>query len=172
MANLTGFDASTKGDMLDFDAFPECKALGMMVASQMKPTKDGTGQYLECEFSVLDGPHKGRRLWTRLNLVNKNKQAVDIAERELAAICKAVGKPRPSDSNELHSIPLLLDIGYEPAKAADPVKNKPARKAENYFKGYHPASAAAQVSAAATTAPVPQAPAAPAPRPSTPPWAK
>ena len=169
MANIAGFDATKKGDMMNFDAFPECKAIGMMVASQMKPTKDTTGQFLECEFTILEGEHKGRRIWTRLNLVNKNPQAVDIAERELAAICKAVGKPRPNDSVELHNIPMLLDIGYEPAKPA--TKDKPARKAENYFKGYLPASAATAAQSEQAAAPA-AAPAAPAPRPSSPPWAK
>ena len=31
----------------------------------MKPTKNGTGQYLECEYQVLDGEHKGRKLFPR-----------------------------------------------------------------------------------------------------------
>lgn len=151
MANLTGFDASKQGEMLNFDAFPAHKALGMMTKSEMKPTKAGTGSYLECEFTLLDGQYKGRKVWARLNLSNPNKQAEDIARRELGAICKAVGIITPLDSADLHNKPIMLDIGYEAAAPA--TNDKPATKAQNVIKGYTPATGTA---GAAAPSPTPQ----------------
>jgi hypothetical protein len=76
----------------------------------MKPNKDGTGSYLQLTFEILDGPHKGRLLWARLNLDNPNATAVAIAKAELSAICRAVGVLAPKDSVELHDLPLVIHV--------------------------------------------------------------
>ena len=47
-----------------------------------KITKAGTGQYLELQFECLDDEHKGRKVYATFNLVNKNSQAVQIAQKE------------------------------------------------------------------------------------------
>ena len=44
----------------------------------MKATKAGTGQYLQLGFQILDGPHKGRKLWARLNLDNPVRPIVCV----------------------------------------------------------------------------------------------
>ncbi|MDW8243018.1 MAG: hypothetical protein RMJ88_07375 [Thermogemmata sp.] len=36
----------------------------------MKPSKPGTGSYLQLAFQIIEGPYKNRFLWTRLNLEN------------------------------------------------------------------------------------------------------
>jgi len=36
----------------------------------MKPTKTGSGTYLELTFQVIEGQYKNRLLWSRLNLSN------------------------------------------------------------------------------------------------------
>lgn len=113
MANLAGFDASQVGDMQTFDALPEGQYVVIATASEMKPTKTGTGKYLQFTLEVLDGPYKNRKLFARLNLVNSNQMAVDIAQRELGAICKAVGIIKPNDSAELHNRPMLVSVGVE-----------------------------------------------------------
>jgi hypothetical protein len=111
----------------------------------MKDTKAGTGQYLQLTFSVTGGQHDGRKLWSRLNLVNPNQTAVGIAERELSAICHCVGIITPADSEELHDRPLIVDViqelnpmsgqqtnrikGYAQADGS-PADSKPAPKAK------------------------------------------
>lgn len=113
MASLQGFDASTVPEQEDFSALPEGQYVVLATASEMKPTKNGNGEYLQFVFEVIDGQYKGRRLWSRLNLKNANQTAVDIAQRELAAICKAVGVIKPSDSSELHNKPLTVTVAVE-----------------------------------------------------------
>ena len=93
-----------------FDAIPAGKYPAVITASEMKPTKSGTGRYLELNFQIIDGQYKNRRLWARLNLENANVTAVQIAKAELSAICRAVGVLAPSDSTELHNLPLVIDV--------------------------------------------------------------
>lgn len=113
MASLNGFDASQVPEQMEFTALPEGQYVVIATASEMKPTKNGQGQFLQFTFEVLDGPQKGRKVWARLNLVNGNQTAVDIAQRELGAICRAVGIIKPNDSAELHNRPLLITVAVE-----------------------------------------------------------
>lgn len=110
MANLNGFDANRVDPASNFDPIPAGKYLAAIIESEMKPTKSGTGNYLQLTFQVLDGPHKGRLLWARLNLDNPNATAVQIAQGELSAICRAVGVLVPHDSVELHNLPLVISV--------------------------------------------------------------
>lgn len=110
MANLNGFDANIIDPAANFEPIPANKYLAIITASEMKPTKSGKGQYLELTFQVVDGPYKGRLLWSRLNLINPNTQAVQIAQGELSAICRAIGVMQPRDSAEMHNLPLVVTV--------------------------------------------------------------
>lgn len=165
MASLQGFDASQVGDMQTFDALPEGQYVVIATSSEMKPTKTGNGKYLQFTLEVLDGPYKNRKLFARLNLVNQNQMAVDIAQRELGAICKAVGIIKPNDSAELHNKPMLVSVGVE-------IDDK--KREGNVIRKYEPVGVLqqqAQQAAAPSAAPW-GAPAAPAssPAPAGAPW--
>ena len=110
MANLNGFDANNVDPATDFEPIPAGKYLAVITDSEMKPTKNGKGHYLELTFQVIDGAYKNRMLWSRLNLDNPNAQAVQIAQGELSAICRALGVMQPKDSIELHNLPLLITV--------------------------------------------------------------
>jgi hypothetical protein len=110
MANLNGFDANTVDPATDFEPLPADKYLAVITNSEMKETKNGNGHFLELAFQVVDGQYKNRMLWSRLNLDNPNRQAVQIAQGELSAICRAVGVMQPKDSIELHNLPLLVTV--------------------------------------------------------------
>jgi hypothetical protein len=156
MAELSGFDARTQKPMDSFDAIPAGEYNAIAVESEFKPTKAGTGKLLQFVFQIIDGEYKDRKLWARLNLVNPNSTAVDLAQRELGEFCRAVGVPTPRDSAELHNKPVTLKVGIE--------KRKDTGEDSNRIKGYLPIGTKA-------AAPAPAAPAsAPATAPSTPPW--
>ncbi len=110
MANLNGFDARTVEPTADFEPIPAGKYIATITESEMKPTKAGTGNYLQLTFTILEGEYKNRVLWARLNLNNPNATAVKIARSELSAICHAVGVLAPKDSLELHNLPLLITV--------------------------------------------------------------
>ena len=82
----------------------------------MRVTKDGHGQYLYLEVDILEGQYAGRKLFDRLNLVNANPDTVQIAQRTLSSICRAVGKLQVSNSEQLHLIPLIADVRVRPPK--------------------------------------------------------
>lgn len=110
MANLSGFDANRVEPTAEFTPLPAGKYAAAIVGSEIKPTKSGQGQFLELKFQVLDGPHKDRTVFARLNLVNNNPVAVKMAQAELSAICRAVGVLTPNDSVELHNLPLVISV--------------------------------------------------------------
>lgn len=76
----------------------------MIVKSQTKTTKAGTGSYLELEMHIISGDHTGRRHWERLNLDNPSKQTVEIARKQLAQLCLAL------DMAEQHGDQILINI--------------------------------------------------------------
>lgn len=131
MADLgMAFDANSVPEQQSFDTMPPGKYPVQIVQSEMRDTKSGAGKYLWLELQVIDGSYTGRMLWDRLNLINPNQQAVDIAYQTLGAICKAVGIPVCKDSEELHMKPMLANVKVKPAQGG--------YDANNEIKGYEP----------------------------------
>lgn len=93
----------------------------VIVASDIKQTKAGTGEYIEVEMQVVAGDHSGRRLWERFNVSNPNKQAEDIAKAALGALCMAVGVSDMADTEDLHDIPFVVGLEID---RKDPTRNR------------------------------------------------
>lgn len=161
------FDANSV-EPSNFDVFPAGKYLAQIVSSEMRPTKDGRGQYLFLELDILEGQFAGRKLFDRLNLVNDNPDTVDIATRTLSSICRATGQMQVKDSEQLHLIPLIADVRVRPPKGqygeSNSIRYLPRNAAAAPTPATRtPAGYAAPASAPATTAtPQPARPAAPA----------
>src|SRR5690606_14954828 len=102
MALIGHFDATNVAPSEDFSPIPVGEYSAHIVDSDVKPTKNNTGHYAELEFEVTAGEFKGRKVWARLNLDNPNPKAVEIAQRELSAICHAVGVLQVTDTQQLH----------------------------------------------------------------------
>ena len=124
MANLSGFNATEVEPTTSFDPLPAGKYLAVITESEMKPTKSGTGSYLQLAFQVLEGQFKNRILWARLNLDNPNQLTVQIARAELSAICRAVGVMQPKDSCELHNLPLVITVKCKKREDTDEIVNE------------------------------------------------
>lgn len=99
-----------------FEVIPAGDYRVQAVKSDLRATKDGNGQFLEFEFEILDGEYQGKHLWDRLNLVNANTQAREIAERQFSALCHATGAIGVSDSEEIHHRPCIAVVVVSPAK--------------------------------------------------------
>ena len=141
----------------DNSPIPAGEYLAMIVASEWKTTKAGDGQYLQLEMQVIEGPHANRKFWERLNLNNKNVQAVEIAERTLSAICHAVGKLNANDSEILHDIPMVVKLAVEKGQNGNENTVVKGYKAIVKSDGPAPAQQAAPVTAQATPAQRPAA---------------
>ena len=117
MASLNGtFDATEVAPAVPLEVLPPGKYLAHLIESEMLPTKAGDGQLLKLVFEVLEGPSARRKIFDQLNLVNRNEQTVEIAQRTLSAICHATGKLQVNDSEELHLIPMTIQVGVKPPK--------------------------------------------------------
>ena len=123
MADLQGFDANQVEPTTNFEPIPAGKYLAVITDSEMKPTKAGTGHYLQLAFQIIEGPYKNRFVWARLNLDNPNATAVQIARAELSAICRAVGVMAPKDSVELHNLPLVIHVRCKKRHGSDEIDN-------------------------------------------------
>src|SRR4051794_7312129 len=108
------FDATQVEPNTAFEVIPAGKYHVQIVKSEMRDTKSGNGQFLWMELSIMDGPHANKRLFERLNLVNQNEQAVEIAQRTLSAICHATGQMSVSDSEQLHHRSLIASVKVRP----------------------------------------------------------
>ena len=147
MANLNGFDASQVEPNTPFEPIPAGKYLAVILASEMKATKDNAGQYLELKFQVVDGPYKNRTVFSRLCIAHPNDLTEKIAKGHLSAICRAVGVMTPRDSVELHNLPMVVTVKVK--------KREDNGEMTNEVTGYEPRAAATQAAAtpAATKAP-------------------
>ena len=135
MVSLGNFDAREVKPAGTYDPLPAGKYKMVATRSEMKDTKTGGGKFLEIQFEVVEGEYKGRRLTDRLNLVNSNSQAVEIARSTLSAICHATGVMQPKDSSQLHNIPLIVKVALE--------KRKDNGEDTNRIKGYEAIGTAA-----------------------------
>ncbi len=124
MADLNGFDADAVEPATDFEPLPAGKYEAVITDSEFKPTRAGTGSYLQLTFQVIAGPLKNRFLWARLNLTNQNATAVQIAQSQLSAICRAVGVIKPQDSVELHNLPLTIRVHCKTRKDTGEIVNE------------------------------------------------
>ena len=118
MSNLSGynFNAEEVEPSSSFDPIPAGWYKAIISNSEMKPTRDGYGEYLSLTLQVIDGQYENRLVFARLNLKNANDKAVDIARKDLAAICRAVSVMSPQASEELHDIPLMIKVKVRAAQ--------------------------------------------------------
>lgn len=113
MADLTGFnpkdfpEGSRGRDPIPAGTYPA------VITETTQRTSTAGNDYLELAMEIIEGPHKGRRLWDRLNLWHPKEAASEIAKRRLASACRALGITSPRDSAELHDKPLGVVVAIK-----------------------------------------------------------
>lgn len=130
MAQLN-FDATQVAPDLGFETVPAGWYNAMIDESEMKPTKDGSGAYLQTRFNIIDGQYANRKIYMRLNLRNTNPVAQEIAYKQLSAIAHAVGVLHVQDSSQLHGLPMKIKVKlrkdtsgqYEDSNEISSIKN-------------------------------------------------
>ena len=162
MSNLSAynFNAEEVEPSSSFDPIPAGWYQAIISNSEMKATRDGYGEYLSLTLQIIDGQYENRLVFARLNLKNANDKAVDIARKDLAAICRAVGVMSPQASEQLHDIPLMIKVKVRAASGE--------YEASNDIGGYK-AVEGANLTPAPKAASKPQTP---PPAPTKKPWQK
>jgi len=140
----------TKHTPLDGDVLPEGWYNFIIDESNVVPTKDGNPNHLRLvlRFSVMDGPQQGRKVFNGLNIRHTNIQTMEIANRELSAICAAVSIPYLQDSQQLHNLPLKgrVKIRKDPTGQYDDQAEIKSYKPINYVPTGGVGTAAPQMS--------------------------
>ena len=92
--------------------------------SEIKPTKDGTGAYLQVRFSILEGDFTGQKLFTRFNIQNANPVTVEISYSQLSAFMHGAGLLDMQDTSQLHGLPLKVKVKLKPAEGEYDAQNE------------------------------------------------
>lgn len=132
----------------------------MILESEMKATNAGDGAYIQMKIQLKNG----RILFERLNIQNKNEQAVEIAYKTLKKICEAVGKTSIRDTNELHNKRFIAVVTVEKGKPYTKDGVTKEGRDQNAIKAYKPINGGAAESASGNAAP------STAPATNQPPW--
>lgn len=96
---------------------PDGQYKAVIIDSELKTTSNGNGQFLALKIVITEGPHQDTEFTERLNIINQNSKAVEIAFKTLARISEALGMTQtPQDSSVLHNKPLIIVVGTEAGK--------------------------------------------------------
>uniref|UniRef100_A0AAU7YTV8 SsDNA binding protein n=1 Tax=Stenotrophomonas phage vB_SmaS_QH3 TaxID=3229738 RepID=A0AAU7YTV8_9CAUD len=118
MQLIQAFNAQQYDPTQGVGSLPIGKHPVIVESSEVKANKANDGGYLQLNLRIIDGPQAGTTGAYRLNLYHTNQQTVEIAHRQLSAICHVVGVFMVQDSSQLHNLPFLVEVG--------PQKNDPA----------------------------------------------
>ncbi|MBB4004453.1 DUF669 domain-containing protein [Aurantimonas endophytica] len=135
MVNIAGYNAADHEPTGEFERIPEGRYHAEIVNSEEKGIGDngGSGEKITLTWKIITGPLEGRLIWQDIlhgyNVPGeKGDKTRDIAARQLSAVCHAVGKLAPKDTEELHHIPCEVSYGpqrknpqYDEVKAVKPL---------------------------------------------------
>lgn len=107
------FDPSGVDTSSRFEAIPIGDYEVIIVASDVKTTKNGQGRYIKLEMDITKGAFKGKKLWANVNIINPSTVAQAIAKKFLARLCKAVGVKALKDTVSLHNKPFVVKVNLD-----------------------------------------------------------
>jgi hypothetical protein len=150
-----GFDAQAVApqENRSFGPLPAGVYLVEITNADVKDLKSGKGVGLNVEYTVIDGQYAKRKVWQNINIKHESSEAERIGQSQLSALCRAVGIPHLTDSDQLFQKMLRIGVKVRKQEGYDP---------SNDVTGYEPSGSA--------PAPTPAAAPARAAAPSTPPW--
>ena len=118
------FDASDIETSSSFDPMPAGNYNVIITESEVKDTKNGTGQYISLKMCVFDGDFENRIIFSNINFKNASETAQKIGKQQLASLCKAVGVLTPKDSSDLHDLPLVVKVSIRQAQNGYDAQNE------------------------------------------------
>lgn len=121
---LTGlrFDATQVAPQQPMEAVPTAWYPAVISDGEVKPTNGG-GTRLALEFTIIDGPFKGRKAWDGFNLENASAQAQQIGQQQFSAVCHATGVLQVTDVQQLYQKPFDLKLKLDPGRWVGPDGN-------------------------------------------------
>lgn len=118
----------------DFSPIPDGFYTVQCSKAVVKDTKSGTGQYISCEFRVVDeGQYYNRVVFMMFNIKNPNAQAVEIGLRQLKDFMTAAGVKNP---DKLEAVTDLEGVGCTAKIAIEADATYGDKNVIRYFKPF------------------------------------
>ncbi len=100
-------------------AIPSGQYEAEVIDSAKRPARSGDGEFLQLCYQIVSGEYRHRVVWVRLHVGSANETISRMAKEELAAICRAAGIDRLTDSSQLHHKVMQISIGVRHRGGAD-----------------------------------------------------
>lgn len=114
-----------------YDLIPNGSYTAMIVEAKELISKTSGVPYASLKVEIVDGSHKGRKVYDNLFLNSANDMAQSIARRKLNAIANAVGITVMNGPNDFLYKPIAVEISVD-KEGKNQVKmyksNKPVEK--------------------------------------------
>ena len=148
----------------NYDPLPPGWYTATITAAELKPTKDGSGQYIKVRYDITGPTHQGRVVFDNLNIRNASAKAEEIGRQQLGEIMRAIGLARVTDTDQLIGGVLQIKLGVRTATEQ--------YDAQNEVKGFKAITGSAPTFAAPAASPAASATASAGPAKAAPPWAR
>ena len=118
--------AEPSGEKKSFDPLEPGQYKAVVMDAELKDTSKG-GKQLVLQWEITGPKHEGRFIWDGHNVENANPKAVEIANENLARICKAVGVNGFDFEDGCYAIrnkPVEITIEIEAARGKYEARNR------------------------------------------------
>ena len=158
------FDANELPQGNTYEPLPAGWYTATIADAELKPTKDGSGQYIKVRYDITGPTNQGRVVFGNLNIKNASAKAEEIGRQQLGELMRAIGLARVTDTDQLigGSLSIKLDV-----RAATEQYD-----AQNEVKGFKAITSSVPTFAAPAASPAASATASAGPAKAAPPWAK
>lgn len=100
-----------------FDPIPPGDYILQVSETELKNTKDGTGQYIKVAFTVMGPKYEGRKIFTNFNIRNASPEAERIGVSQLKALVVAGGVAEPlMDTDQLMGATVSAHVTIDKSK--------------------------------------------------------
>lgn len=148
----------------NFEPLPPGWYNATITQAELKPTKDGTGQYIKLRYDITGPTHQGRVVFGNLNIKNSSAKAEEIGRQQLGELMRAIGLAKVTDTDQLIGGSLSIKLTIRQAQDG--------YEAQNEVRGFKAISGSAPPFAASAAAAVAPSGAPEASSRAAPPWAK
>ena len=91
----------------EYEVIPEGEYNVVVIDSEIRQNKTKDGEYINVKMEILEGPYKGRYIFTSFNIKNKTAKAVEIGFKKLKSL---LVHSKASDVNKITSPNDLLNL--------------------------------------------------------------
>lgn len=107
---------SVEPDQGRVGAVPKGWYPSMVKSTEIKLTNGGDGAYILVSAQILAGPHKDAMWFVQFNIKNASEKALEIAQKQLSALCHAVNVLDMTDTDQLKNIPFFVRLKFVDAE--------------------------------------------------------